>query len=339
MSDRITVIGAGAWGTTMASLLATKGPVNLWAREPEVVADVNDRHRNQRFLPDVPLPSTLTATSDLAVALEGADAVLVAVPSQFLREVLGRGAASIAPDIPLLTLTKGIEVGTLLRMSEVAAEVLADHRRELIGVLSGPNIARQVAVGDPAATVVAMSDRQTAERLQKALGTPSLRIYTNPDVVGCEIGGSVKNVIAIAAGMAAGLGYGDNTTAAVVTRGLAELTRFGVALGGRPLTFLGLAGIGDLDVTCHSTASRNHRVGVELGRGRPLHDIIAEVPTVAEGVRSCAPVLALAARVGVDLPICGVVGEVLAERIGAHQVVDLLLARDATSELHDITEP
>ena len=339
MSDRITVIGAGAWGTTMASLLATKGPVNLWAREPEVVADVNDRHRNQRFLPDVPLPSTLTATSDLAVALEGADAVLVAVPSQFLREVLGRGAASIAPDIPLLTLTKGIEVGTLLRMSEVAAEVLADHRRELIGVLSGPNIARQVAVGEPAATVVAMADRQAAERLQEALGTPSLRIYTNPDVVGCEIGGSVKNVIALAAGMAVGLGYSDNTMAAVVTRGLAELTRFGVALGGQPLTFLGLAGMGDLVVTCHSSASRNHRVGVELGRGRTLPDILADMSAVAEGVRSCAPVLALADRVGVDLPICRAVGEVLAERLQARQIVDLLLAREATAEMHDIAEP
>ena len=338
MSGRITVIGAGAWGTTMASLLATKGPVKLWAREPEVVTDVNHRHRNQLFLPDVALPATLTATSDLGAALDGADAVLVAVPSQFFRAVLREGAASIAPDTPLLTLTKGIEVDSLLRMSEVAAEVLPGHRRELIGVLSGPNIAKQVAVGDPAATVVAMADRETAEGLQETLATPSLRIYTNPDVVGCEIGGSVKNVIALAAGMAAGLGYGDNTTAAVVTRGLAELTRFGVALGGRPLTFLGLAGIGDLVVTCHSAASRNHRVGVELGRGRPLHDIIAEMSAVAEGVRSCAPVLALASRVGVELPICEVVGEVLTERLQARQIVDLLLARDATSELHDITE-
>lgn len=336
---RITVVGAGAWGTTMASLLATKGPVNLWAREPEVVADVNNRHQNQLFLPDVSLPPTLTATSDLAVALDGAEAVLVAVPSQFFRAVLREGAASISPDTPLLTMTKGIEVDSLLRMSEVVADVMPSHRRDLIGVLSGPNIARQVAIGDPAATVVAMAHRGTAELLQKALGMPSLRVYTNPDVVGCEIGGSVKNVIALAAGMAAGLGYGDNTTAAVVTRGLAELTRFGVALGGQPLTFLGLAGIGDLVVTCHSTASRNHRVGVELGRGRALQDIIAEMSAVAEGVRSCAPVLALAARVGVELPICSAVGEVLAERLQAHQIVDLLLTRDVTSEMHDITEP
>ncbi len=339
MSERITVIGAGAWGTTMASLVATKGPVNLWAREPEVVADVNQRHRNEQFLPDVALPTTLTATSDLAAALEGADAILVAVPSQFFRAVMGEAAASIAPDTPVLTLTKGIEVGSLLRMSEVAADVLKGHRPERIGVLSGPNIARQVAVGEPAATVVAMADRQAAERLQEALGTPSLRIYTNPDVVGCEIGGSVKNVIALAAGMAVGLGYSDNTMAAVVTRGLAELTRFGVALGGQPLTFLGLAGMGDLVVTCHSSASRNHRVGVELGRGRTLPDILADMSAVAEGVRSCAPVLALADRVGVDLPICRAVGEVLAERLQARQIVDLLLAREATAEMHDIAEP
>lgn len=335
----IAVIGAGAWGTTMASQVATRHPVRLWALEAEVAHDVNRRHRNQRYLPDVDLCHGITATADLGEATADADAVLVAVPSQHLRAVLTAAAAGIDAEVPVLTLTKGIEVDSLLRMSEVAAEVLADHRPDRIGVLSGPNIARQIAVGEPAATVVAMADHEVASRLQHLLGGPTLRVYTNPDVVGCEIGGSVKNVIALAAGMSVGLGFGDNTLAALVTRGLAELTRLGIALGGQPLTFLGLAGIGDLMVTCHSPASRNHHVGAALGRGRKLADILAEMDAVAEGVRSARPVLDLGARVGVDLPICSAVDAVLAGRMRPSDAVDALLARANTAELHDIATP
>ena len=210
-------------------------------------------------------------------------------------------------------------------MSEVAAEVLDHHETGSIGVLSGPNIARDVADGQPAATVVAMGDEPRARDLQAALMCPTLRVYTNPDVVGCEIGGAVKNVIALAAGMATGLGFGDNTLAALVTRGLAELTRLGVALGGQPLTFLGLAGIGDLVVTCNSSGSRNRHVGEELGRGRPLDAILSDMTSVAEGVGSCGPVLELGRRAGVELPICEQVGRVLDGRVDPADAVSALL--------------
>lgn len=332
----ITVIGAGAWGTTIASTLASKGPVTLWALEPEVISSVNDHHHNPLYLPDIELSPNLVATGDLAAATADAELILMAVPSQHVRSVLECAAPGMKPDVPFLTLTKGIEAGTLLRMSEVANEVLVDHRPGTIGVLSGPNIAKEIARGEPAATVVAIADAETAALLQQALSTPTLRVYTNPDVVGCEIGGAVKNVIALAAGMAEGIGYGQNTLAAIVTRGLAELTRLGMALGGEAVTFLGLAGIGDLVVTCHSPASRNHHVGVELGRGRAVHDITAEMRAVAEGVRSCRPVLELGARVGVDLPICSVVGAVLDGELAAADVADALLGRALTTELHGI---
>lgn len=334
---QITVIGAGAWGTTMASLLASNGPVTLWAFEPEVASAVNGRHHNPLYLPEVDLHPDLVATDDLRNATTDADLVLMAVPSQHFRPILEQAASSIRPGTPFLSLTKGIESGTLLRMSEVAADVLVDHPRETIGVLSGPNIAREIARGEPAATVVAVADPETARLLQEALSTTTLRVYTNPDVVGCEIGGAVKNVIALAAGMAEGLGYGQNTLAAIVTRGLAELTRLGVALGGDALTFLGLAGIGDLVVTCHSPASRNHHVGVELGRGRSVDDITSEMRAVAEGVRSCRPVLELGAQVGAVLPICSAVEAVLDGSLPATDVARVLLGRTLTTELHGIT--
>ena len=333
---QIAVIGAGAWGTTIASALASKGPVTLWAMEPEVMSAVNDHHRNPAYLPDIDLSPGLVATNDLATATADADLILMAVPSQHVRSVLESAAPGIDPEVPFLTLTKGIESGTLLRMTEVATEVLVGHRPGTIGVLSGPNIAKEIARGEPAATVVAIADPDIAALLQGALSTPTLRVYTNPDVVGCEIGGAVKNVIALAAGMAEGLGYGQNTLAALVTRGLAELTRLGMALGGDAVTFLGLAGIGDLVVTCHSPASRNHHVGVELGRGRAVADITAEMRAVAEGVRSCRPVLDLGAGVGVDLPICSVVAAVLDGDLAAVDVADALLGRALTTELHGI---
>jgi len=308
----------------------------LWAREPEVATAVNESRQNPLFLPGASLAPALRASTDLEQVLTGAELVAMAVPSPFYRSVLEEARPLIRRDIPFLSLSKGIEEGTLLRMSEVAAGVLNGHRDRLFGVLSGPNIAREVFAGQPSATVVAMADNAAAVALQTLLMTDTLRVYTNPDVVGCEIGGIVKNVIAIAAGMAYGLGYGQNTLAALVTRGLAELTRLGVAVGGQPLTFLGLAGIGDLMVTCHSPDSRNHHVGEELGRGRSLTEILSGVRSVAEGVRSCRPLLTLATKVGVELPICEQVDAVLGGRSLPAEAVATLLQRDPKAELHGI---
>lgn len=330
------MIGGGAWGTTVASLLATKADVTLWAREADVVEAVNGRHENPMFLPGALLPHGLRASNDLHTALEGSEVVLMVVPSRYYRDVLQQARTAIAPDVPFLSLTKGIEEGSLLRMSQVAADVLVDHDPDRIGVLSGPNIAREVWARQPTATVVAIPDEATGVELQHLLMTPTLRVYTNPDVIGCETGGAVKNVIALAAGMATGLGFGQNTLAALVTRGLAELTRLGVALGGLPLTFLGLAGIGDLVVTCNSPDSRNRRVGEELGRGRPLQDILGSMHAVAEGVQTCGPVLALGDRTGVELPICEQVGEVVDGRVGAADAVGALLQREPKPELRGI---
>ena len=333
---KVAIIGAGAWGTALASTLSPRVQVALWAREAEVVASVNDRHRNDLFLPDRPLDPALRATGDLGVALEDAGAVLLAVPAQHLRAVLAGAVDLIPPSTPVLSMAKGIEEGSGLRMTEVVGAVLPDHDPDLIGALSGPNIAGQVLDGLPAATVVALADGPTAARLQQALMTPALRAYTNPDVVGCEVGGAVKNVIALAAGMAVGLELGDNALAAVVTRGLAEMTRLGVALGAAPLTFLGLAGIGDLMVTCHSRSSRNHQVGARLGQGEALPGILGSMRSVAEGVRSCQPVLALGRRTGVELPIGEQVGEVLAGRRTAEAALAALFERRAVAEMHDL---
>jgi glycerol-3-phosphate dehydrogenase (NAD(P)+) len=233
----------------------------------------------------------------------------------------------------VLSLSKGLEQGTVLRMTEVIADVLPDHRRDRIGVLTGPNLAREVAAGQPTASVVAVGDTATGEALQRLFMTRTFRVYTNPDVVGCEIAGTLKNVIAIAAGIASGLGYGDNTKAALITRGLAELARLGVALGGDPLTFSGLAGMGDLVATCTSDKSRNRTVGVALGEGRKLDEIVAEMKMVAEGVKSTEAVLELARRTGVELPIAEQVGAVLYEGRRPADIVPALMLREAKPEL------
>lgn len=333
---RAAVVGAGAWGTTVASLLAARVDTTVWAREREVVDAVNGRHENPLFLPGASLDPGLRAVADVDDAVAGADVVFVAVPAQHFRSVLEEASSAIGSGTPVLSLAKGLEHGTLLRMSQVAAEVLGGHDPDRIGVVSGPNIAREVHARQPAATVVAAVDDHVAGAVQAVLMSDTLRVYSNRDVTGCEVGGVVKNVIALAAGMATGLGFGHNTLAALVTRGLAELTRLGVALGADPLTFLGLAGIGDLSVTCQSPDSRNHRVGYQLGQGRALQDIVGEMQSVAEGVRSCEPLLALAERVGVELPICEQVGAVLDGRSTVDRAVEELLHRDARVELHGI---
>lgn len=334
---RMTVIGAGSWGTTIAALATQNADeVVLWARRPELADAIARRHENPDYLPGMTLPPRLGATASLDEALVGSDVVVLAVPSHGMRAVLTEARLLVPDRAPIVSLAKGLEPGTLLRMTEVAGEVLGAGAAVRLGVLTGPNIAGEVMAGKPAASVVAMGDPDSADLLQRLFMTASFRVYTNPDVIGCEIAGVLKNVVAIAAGAAQGLGCGDNAVAALITRGLAELTRLGLALGGNPLTFLGLAGIGDLVVTCTSPASRNRWVGEELGRGRPLVDILADMHMVAEGVRSAESVLALAAKVGVEMPIAEQVDAVVGGRTTPVEAVQNLMLRQAKAEFDGI---
>jgi glycerol-3-phosphate dehydrogenase (NAD(P)+) len=335
-TSSVAVIGAGSWGTAFAGLVAGNAPTVLWAREPELVTKINAEHENTMYLAGISLPTDLVATNDLGEACSGADVIVMGVPSHGYRDVLTAAADLIGPHVPVVSLSKGVEQGTLRRMTEVVAEVLPDHDPDRIGVVTGPNLAREVAEGQPTASVVAMRDEAVAAQLQQLFMTRTFRVYTNPDVVGCEIAGALKNVIAIAAGIAAGLGYGDNTKGALITRGLAELARLGVALGGDPLTFSGLAGMGDLVATCISDKSRNRTVGFQLGQGRTLDDIVNDMHMVAEGVKTTEAVLALAQRVDVEMPISALVGEVLYEGRKAADIVPALMLREAKPELHGL---
>ncbi|MBT8212894.1 MAG: NAD(P)-dependent glycerol-3-phosphate dehydrogenase [Acidimicrobiia bacterium] len=337
MSDRrAAVIGAGSWGTAVASLVAEKIPTTLWARRPELAEAIAETHENPDYLPGYPLPKTLNATSQLDEALEDVDLVVMGVPSHGYRDVLSQARGLIKDDTPVISLTKGIETDSLMRMTEVTSDVLADHNRDVIGVLTGPNLAREIMSGQPAASVVAVPAEEVGLDLQRVFMAPTLRVYTNTDVVGCESAGALKNVMAIAAGMAAGLGYGHNSLATLLTRALAEITRLGVAMGGSPLSFAGLAGMGDLIATCMSTQSRNHRVGRALGEGQQLDDIIAEMNMVAEGVKTTRAVLSLADRYRVDMPIASEVGKVLYEGRDPSHMVTSLMMREAKPELHGI---
>ncbi|HTK15972.1 MAG TPA: NAD(P)H-dependent glycerol-3-phosphate dehydrogenase [Acidimicrobiia bacterium] len=333
---RVAVIGAGSWGTAVAAIVAGNVPTVLWARRPELAAAIDRGHENADYLRDIPLPAELRATADLAQACEGADVVVFAVPSHGLRAVVAEARPYVGAQAAIVSLAKGIEQGTLRRMTEVIAEELADHDPDRIGVLTGPNLAREVAAGQPTASVVAVPDAGVAEELQRVFFAPTLRVYTNPDVVGCEMAGALKNVLAIGAGIADGLGYGDNTKAALITRGLAELARLGGVLGGDPLTFAGLAGMGDLIATCASPQSRNRHVGVELGRGRALDDIVNEMNMVAEGVKTTAAVIELAAANHVEMPLSSFVGRVLYEGARPADLVPELMLRKAKPELHGL---
>jgi glycerol-3-phosphate dehydrogenase (NAD(P)+) len=333
---RIAVIGAGSWGTTVASMLAERFDTVLWARRTEVAETISLRHENQAYLAGFTLASSLRATTDHVRAVGGRQLVVMAVPAQHMRGVAERLAPFMGPDVVTLSLTKGIELGTLCRPSEILSQTLGPGRHDRIGVLAGPNLALEVMAGQPAATVVAVPDSGTARWLQALLNSNRFRVYTSDDVLGCEIGGAVKNVIAIAAGVADGLGYGWNSRAALITRGLAELARLGVAIGGDPLTFLGLAGNGDLIATCCSDKSRNHRVGVALGQARALGEILTESNMVAEGVDSTPAVLALARRAGVEMPVAEQVGAMLAGARSPEDAVESLMGRGLTSELHDL---
>jgi glycerol-3-phosphate dehydrogenase (NAD(P)+) len=333
---KVAVVGAGSWGTAVAALTCHNADTVLWARDPELARRVERDAANPDYLPDIDLPESLRATASIEEACTGADVVVMGVPSHGFRTVLESARPHIGPDVPVVSLSKGVEQDTMLRMTEVVADVLGAERRGRIGVLTGPNLAREVAQGQPTASVVAVADPDVGLLLQRVFMTRTFRVYTNPDVVGCEIAGALKNVIALGAGIAHGLGYGDNTKAALITRGLAELARLGVALGGDPMTFSGLAGMGDLVATCTSEKSRNRTVGVALGQGRALDDVVAEMKMVAEGVKSTGAVLELAARHDVEMPIAEQVGAVLYEGRKAADIVPALMLREAKPELRGL---
>jgi glycerol-3-phosphate dehydrogenase (NAD(P)+) len=336
MLDKVAVIGAGSWGTTVAAIAARATPTTLWARRAVLAEDINRERQNPDYLPGTPLPPGLRATSSLEEAVDGAELVVMAVPSHGFRAVLIQMAPFLAPGVPVLSLAKGLEQGTQLRMTQVVGEILPRHPA---GVLTGPNLAREVVAGQPAATVVAMTDEAIALEVQELLRTETFRVYTNPDVVGCETAGATKNVLAIAAGIIQGLGFGDSSLAALVTRGLAELGRLGVAMGGEPMTIAGLAGVGDLVATCTSTLSRNRSVGVQLGQGRSLAEVLASMRMVAEGVKSARPLLELAAGLGVEMPIGQQVAEVLEGTRAPAEAIRILMLRSAKPEFQGLQPP
>jgi len=326
MSVRVGVLGAGSWGTALADLLARRGhEVTVWAREPEVVASITRHHENALFLEGVTLHSGLAAVDDPPAAAVEADIVVSAAPSHAVRAVMRQARPAIRRDAVVVSVSKGLEPGSLARMSEVLTEELPDGQP--VAALSGPSFAREVAEGQPTALVAASRSQSAAELVQGAFNTPMFRVYTHGDVVGAELGGALKNVVAIAAGILEGLGLGHNPRAALITRGLAEIARLGGAMGADPLTFAGLAGIGDLVLTATGGLSRNRSLGVELGRGRRLEEILEERRTVAEGVGTARAAVALGRRHGVELPIAEQVAAILFEGKGAAQAIQELMER------------
>lgn len=305
---RIAVLGAGSWGTTVASLVAPRHDTVLWARNPDLATSINTEHVNPVYLPGLELAPALSATADLEKAICDADLLVVGVPVSGFRCVLDEAARNIRHWIPVISLSKGLERGSLLRMTEVIRQVVPGHP---VAALTGPNIALEVITGKAAATVIATDDLDVASAIQAVFTRGLFRVYLNDDVIGCEMGGALKNIIAIAAGIGEGLGVGDNTRAAVISRGLAELTRLGVAMGAQPATFAGLAGMGDLIATCMSPHSRNRAVGEQLGKGRRLEDILGEMHMVAEGVHTATVALELAERHHLELPICTMINRIV----------------------------
>ena len=332
MTTRCAVYGTGSWGTAFAMVLADAGcEVALWGRRPELVDAINATRTNPEYRPDVTLPQTVTATADPAEAAHGAELVFLAVPSQSLRANLAEWAPRFRPGAVLVSLMKGVELGTAKRMSEVIEEV-AKTGPDHVAALTGPNLAPEIAARQPAAAVVACRDEAVARRIQTACLTPYFRPYTNTDVTGCELGGAVKNVIALAVGIAGGMGLGDNTKASLITRGLAETTRLGVAMGADAHTFAGLAGMGDLVATCSSPLSRNNTFGRNLGQGMSLAETIAATSQTAEGVKSCESVADLARRHGVDMPITDTVVDIVHNGKSPAAAVRELMSRSAKPE-------
>lgn len=327
---RVAVMGAGSWGTAFAQILCDAGnEVTLWARRSELAAQINTVHRNVDYFPTIPLPESLVAVTDAAEAMTGAEFVVLAVPSQSLRANLD--AWAVPTNAVVVSLAKGIEQGTGLRMSQVIAQT-SQVAAERIAVVSGPNLSREIIERQPSASVVASASSRTAEALQGICHTPSFRPYTNTDVIGIELSGATKNVIALAVGMGIGIGLGDNATASVITRGLAETTRLGLALGADAYTFSGLAGLGDLVATCSSPLSRNRTFGEALGRGRSVAEIVSSTRQVAEGVKSCASIQALADKHFVEMPIVEHVAAVIAGKLSPREMITALMSRSAKPE-------
>lgn len=332
MTSKVTVFGAGSWGTAFAMVLADAGnDVTIWGRRQDVCDVINERHENADYHPGVVLPPSITATHDPEQALAGSELVVFSTPSQSFRDNLTDWATYLPDGVPMVSLMKGVELGTLKRMSEVIDE-LTDAGPSRIAVVSGPNLSKEIAAREPAASVVACADEDVARRIQAMCHAPTFRPYTSVDVVGCELGGAYKNVVGLAVGMAVGLGFGDNTTASVITRGLAETARLANALGANPLTLMGLAGLGDLVATCSSPLSRNRTFGEKLGKGMTTEEIYASTRQVAEGAKSCASLLALAEKNGVDAPIAEHVAAVVNGEITAKDMMRSFIARDTKAE-------
>jgi glycerol-3-phosphate dehydrogenase (NAD(P)+) len=329
---QVSVLSAGSWGTAFSLVLADAGnDVTLWARREEVCETINERHENVDYLPGVTLPPTIGATHDTEKALAGADVVVFAVPSQTFRTNLEQWAPHIPDDAVMVSLMKGVELGTLKRMSEVIGEVTGAGPGR-IAVVSGPNLSHEIAQREPAASVVACADEAVAKQVQHLVHGPAFRPYTSVDVVGCEVGGAYKNVVALSVGMAVGLGFGDNTRASVITRGLAETARLAMAMQADPLTLMGLAGLGDLVATCSSPLSRNRTFGEKLGLGMTTEEVVASTRQVAEGAKSCSSLLALARKVGVDAPIAEHVEAVVQGRMTAPDMMESFVARETKAE-------
>tara|TARA_Y100001970_G_scaffold78060_1_gene99343 strand:+ start:5746 stop:6738 length:993 start_codon:yes stop_codon:yes gene_type:complete len=325
----VAVVGGGSWGTTVAHLVSHNAHTKLWCRDSEVAASINQYHKNLRYLPDFNLADNLRASVDLEEVLHDADIALVAIPSQSFREVLCQMKPYLQDSIPILSLAKGLEQGSTFTMTQVVNEELPENPT---GVLSGPNLAQEVLQGFATASVLAMANQSDSEQIHKVFLTENFRVYTSTDVKGCELGGAFKNVLALAAGMTTGLGTGDNTIAAVITRGLAELTRLGEAMGARRETFSGLAGLGDLIATSFSAKSRNRFVGEQLGKGKLLDEVISHMDNVAEGVMTAPVVSQLAKEYKVETPITDQVSAVVSGSISASDAYELLMLRDQGSE-------
>jgi glycerol-3-phosphate dehydrogenase (NAD(P)+) len=331
--SKIAVFGSGSWGTAFSLVLADAGnDVTMWARREELCAQINEKRENTDYLPGIELPPSISATHDPERALADASTVILAVPSQTLRQNLAEWVDFIPREAVLVSLMKGVELGTVKRMSEVIAEV-AGAGPERIAVVSGPNLAKEIAYREPAASVIACADEEVAKRLQGLTHSRAFRPYTSTDVLGCELGGAYKNVVALSVGMAVGLGFGDNTTASVITRGLAETARLAMALGANPLTLMGLAGLGDLVATCSSPLSRNRTFGEKLGQGMSADEIYASTRQVAEGAKSCASLLDLARRTGVDAPIAEHVDAVIRGEMTATDMMGSFIGRETKAEI------
>jgi glycerol-3-phosphate dehydrogenase (NAD(P)+) len=326
----LAIVGAGSWGTALAIHLARGGQsIRLWCREADLVESINRQRENPWFLPGCPIPAGVDAMGNLETTVQEADTVIVAVPSEFFGAVIENAAAALSPAAAMISATKGLDPERHLRMTELLREI---HPTAPVAALSGPTFAREVAQGCPTAAVIACADDGIAQRLQRRLGSREFRLYANRDVVGVEIAGALKNVMAIATGLADGLSLGENARAALITRGLAEIARLGVGLGASPLTFAGLAGLGDLVLTCTGSLSRNRALGLALAAGKKRVDVEAETRMITEGVRTVTSALALAARIGVAMPICTEIGAVLFERKPARDALARLLAREMGRE-------